>query len=480
MRGAPVTFRDFSGGLNTKSAPYNLADNEARDCLNVQSTARGAVRKRDGSTAFVAPGAGVTGLFAVEATASRQLLVTSGTSAWKVDTAGVATPLAALPSAGRWEWVQAPTSGLSGPVYGSDGAGLRFYNGTALGVWSATSGTLRACKYLAFANNRVFMANDPANGPSRVYFSAIGDPCSWPSANVFDLDPSDGGQITGMATVGPYLVIAKERKLFQVYDLDTGANRRVSDNLGCIAHRSMVETPMGLFFLTLDAGVYVMNGSTVDRVSDNVTPTIETVQASLRSEAAGAYFGDRYFLSFSTAGSANNRTLEYDVVNKAWFLHDLAGQQWAKWRRVDGQELYCGKGAGAVVRAFVPGVSADSGAAFDSYWKGPFWVFGHPEQRKRVRQIRFDGSGTVSVSVAKDFTLGETLLGSTDFTAGIETLGGAGTLGGLGTEGGPAAVQPARVVTPGVARAWSLKVGNTTTAAWEVDSITMLITPRKD
>lgn len=479
MRGQPITFSDLGGGLNSTAAPYGLADSEARDLLNVQFTTRGSVKKRDGSTTLATPGSAVTGVFASEVTSTGLLLVQSGTSLWTVERNGTVTALPALPSGGRWEWTQAPTSGGQGPVYGSNGTDVRFYDGATTGTWTASTGTLRPCKFIAYAGGRVFMANDP-NAKSRVYASNIGNPRDWPAATLADFDASDGQAITGLATVGPYVVVAKDRKIFVIYDLDTLANRRISDGVGCAANRSMVETPRGLFFLSLDQGVQVTDGSTVKRVSENVSPTIDAVQTSLRAEAAGAFFNNRYFLSFSTAGSVNNRTLELDLQTNAWTLHDLAGQQWAPWRPFDAQQLYVGKGNGVVARAFVPGVSADSGAAMDSFWKSAFWTFKRPDIRKRVRGIRFDGAGQVQLSVARDFALGEELVQTVNFDASTDTLGGSGTLGGGGTLGGPGSVQRSRVPGLGVARAWSLKFSSNTTAAWEVDSATVALGPRKD
>jgi hypothetical protein len=66
-------------------------------------------------------------------------------------------------------------------------------------------------------------------------------------------DPGDGEQITAIGSVGPYVLVAKPSKLWLIYDLDTLANRPLGKNVGCVAHRSMVETPFGTFFLGKDA-----------------------------------------------------------------------------------------------------------------------------------------------------------------------------------------------------------------------------------
>jgi hypothetical protein len=480
VRGTPDVFSDFHGGLNTKTAPYGLRNDQARDVLNVVSTQSGAIRKRDGCTAFASPGAGVTGLFPVDIP-NKRLLVQSGTSIWRVDPAAAVTALAALPSGGRWEWVQAPAQGGQGPVYGGNGTDRRYFDGANHGAWTATSGTVPPCKFFVYAGNRIFAAGDP-NFPSRLYWCDIQNPRVWLVEDVEDFDAFDGGSITGLGTLGPYVLVFKERKIFRVYDLDDGANVRIADNVGTPAHRSIVETPGGTFFLGLD-GIYRVqpDGTTVERMSDLVAPTVASIAAAHRSEAAGAYHENHYYLSFaSSVAVVNDRTLDYDLQLESWWLHDAAAQQWASWRRVDQPELYQGKASGAVRRAFVPGVSADAGGPSTSFWAGPFWVFGQPQIKKRCKRIRFDGAGHVQVSIAKDFAVGAVLEADLDFFAGDTDFGGTGSFGGDGTFGGEGTVQSGEILTPGVARAWSLKVGSVTDEPWELDSITMAMTTRKD
>jgi hypothetical protein len=86
-------------------------------------------------------------------------------------------------------------------------------------------------KFILYVKNRVLIAGVPGT-PHRLYASALGDPRNWGTAAnqgwAVDLDPNDGDAITGIGVVGPYVMVFKNEKAFTVYDLDTGANRRLS------------------------------------------------------------------------------------------------------------------------------------------------------------------------------------------------------------------------------------------------------------
>jgi hypothetical protein len=49
VRGSPVPFTGFVGGVNYADEPYNLGNGEARDLLNVVATGRGGITKRSGA-----------------------------------------------------------------------------------------------------------------------------------------------------------------------------------------------------------------------------------------------------------------------------------------------------------------------------------------------------------------------------------------------------------------------------------------------
>lgn len=380
-------------------------------------------------------------------------------------------------------------------------------------------------KFMIFAGNRIWMTGIEAD-PSAVWFSELvsigeggsqGDPSQWPTTNVVRFDASDGQPISGIGTVGPYILIFKENKTWAIHNLNTGENRKISDNTGCVAHRSILETDNGTYFLTSDSGVYITNGSSVKEVSYNVRPTILAINPAQRQNAAAGYFANHYYLSYASGtSSTSNRTLDLDTVLKSWWLHDFTANQWTSWEPTAGATSLFAIPPGTkkgVVKAFVEGVYQDSGVNYTgngtlgAFWLGPwdpfaYYVFRHrieaPFIKKRVRQIFFNGEGQIIPLVYKNFSSGSreepATVGNdlqtkpelpTNFNASAESWGeGAGSWATEvpGTEviwGGETSVGAARIYAPGVASVWSIGFGNNSAEPFVVNAYMLSATFRK-
>lgn len=376
-------------------------------------------------------------------------------------------------------------------------------------------------RYMIFFGNRVWMTGITGD-PSAVWFSELvsigeggaqGDPSQWPASNVVRFDSSDGAAITGIGTVGPYICLFKEFKTWVIHDVNTGANRRLADTIGCVSHRSIVETVGGTFFLTADQGVYLTEGSKLHEMSYNIRPTVLGINGAKRSQAAGAYFNNHYYLSFASGASTTaNRTVDYDVQLKSWWLHDLTGNQWSIWEPVTGKPaLYTlpPETKAGLAHAFVESIWTDRGKIYRgseglaAFWKSswePFayYVFRHrikaPFLKKRVRQIFFNGEGSIIPIVYKNFLQAGAQQGAvvgnkpqyvlekpTDFEASEEEFGGGTAI--FGTEetlfGGEQTVGAARIYSPGVASVWSVGWGNNSAEPFIVDAFVYMAQFRK-
>jgi hypothetical protein len=492
MRGTPARFVDFRGGVNTKASPYLVDQKEARDARNVVSTTRGSIRKRDGCQTLLTPAVEFMSLAPFEAAATKYLVgVGADTNLYSISSTGTITFLGGPSANAYYDFVQAPANGGQGPLFFVNGNGAGSWDGVAASstVWTLVSGTLPAPKYLAYHGNRVWMGNlaggaglftglsDPG---SAVCFTDIGNPRSMPVSNVVMFDPNDGDKITGFGKVGPYLLVFKSRKTFVIYDSDTGANRRISDNVGCVASRSVAESPHGTYFLTADRGVYRTNGNSVELVSDSIAPTLANISASKRFLSAGTYFNDHYYLSVATNAAYPDLTVDYDTTIESWWLHSYAVNQWAAINFSGTAELFgADAGAARVSKAFVAGITQDNGSNFTAYWKGPWQAFGAPFLRKRLRQVHVDGTGPFDLYVNKNFELGDTLAAQNLCATGSTTFGGSGNYGD-NVFGDTSNTQEDRAYTLGVARAWSVGFRATTPTSMEIDSYTMAYTGRRN
>ena len=420
MRGTPYVHADFRGGLNTKAANYLLEDNQCRFCVNVQSSTTGAVVKRNGITQ-VAAGTGLTDMTgaktiqAVEATGSDHELVMTDSQVFKV-AGNIITPVASGFANGLWTAVEATAQDSQGPVFLSNGAVSQEWDGTTLSSWTmdanstlgAENTSVPAHKYSLVHESRIVIAG--VSDPSTIYWSEVEvgvgtKPRTWTIENQQLFDPDDGDVVTGLGRVGSNMLVFKKHKVFVVYDLNTGATRRLTSNIGCVSHRSIVETPNGTFFLA-DNGVYVTNGSSVELVSDVITPTILGLSDGLNATAM--YFRNHVYWSFPSDGLI----LDYDLVLKSWWLHSVADGKaitdFSTGFSASTEQPYCVTSDGLVGLMFEPGVYQDFGESYEWIWRGPWLAPGqarmvYPAVRKRMKALRVDGQGQALLTLCKDF-----------------------------------------------------------------------------
>ena len=502
----PLLYSNFSLGLNTKSAPYLLDEGlgslPSRDLSNVQGTVAGAIVKRNGLVTLATPATALTSLFASEATTTNSLVGATGTTLVSVTTGGTVTSIkTAVTNNARWEFISAPVVSGQGPVYGVNGLDTpQQWSGATAGTatvnWTNASGAVAVPngKYCIYANNQAFITGVSAT-PSRVFWSALADPTNWDPASLTgagfaDFDPNDGQVITAIGKVGPYILVAKPRKLWVIADTATATIRRITDQVGCVAHRTMQSGPEGTYFLSEDRGVYLTNGTKLEPISDIISPTIDAIDGA-RGSACAAYFNGHYYLSVAGTGSLpNDTTLDYDTTLTSWWRHSFGSNQFAVWHPVGSAQLYSAKATAAIVdQCFAAGVNTDNGSNFFWVWRGPWQspsffrrrLFPTPYYRKRLRQMRFDGAGTVDVSLAKDFAGAETIVRQNVFAvAGSTNFGGPQPFGGPQLFGGSGTVQRARAYSLGVANAFSVVFSSTSSTADIVDSYLLIMHDRKD
>src|SRR6266540_3511485 len=173
-----LRLRDFSGGLNLRDAQSELAPNESPDLWNVTLDERGGVDKRLGYTKYnteAYASAKVTNLFqwTQPSIGTAVLIVQCGTGLFRdVET----TPFKTFTTPDRCGL--ADFAGKLCIVHPVDG--FWTWDGTTLtpiatGPWGDS---LAVWQNKLWANTRLGVGN-----PSRVRFSAAGDPTTWNSAD---------------------------------------------------------------------------------------------------------------------------------------------------------------------------------------------------------------------------------------------------------------------------------------------------------
>ena len=528
MRGNPIKFSNFSAGLNTMDGPYLVTTGECRDCSNVTSTARGSIVRRNGVTTFAdAPSStSYNSLFALETSVSsatrKALIAVHGNTIYAINgVAARSTIKTGVTSGVTWEFCSYPgttTPGAPAYAFGMNGSDTpQKWTGdtaTTMSDWVATAGTglgsVPNGRYVVNWQGRLWVAGVGGNG-SRLYYSGVGDAYNWPSTNFADVfDSADGEDITGLATVGAYLVVFKRSKIWVVYDVDVDLGpltRVVSRNIGTCSHRSVVETPNATLFLTPDKGVWSTDGSTVKDLSAKVRPSFN-LDSSIETNACAAYWNNHYYVSIPTlahSSAGDDVLMDYDMQLQSWWKHTVPAQQLVTWRKTaGGAALLYGIRASSRGTSTLPGIDVyfgstqvnDNGFDFASSWTSAWHSFDVPHIRKRLRRMVFDGSGLFNTFLSTDFSTAwysyATLslsVASDSYAFGIVGGPSFGTAGGIfgGSAsatsksvygiGGDIAATPPKTA---LGKTISIKFEGSSPNGMTVNAYTMSITPRKN
>lgn len=235
------------------------------------------------------------------------------------------------------------------------------------------------------------------------------------------------------------------------------------------------------------------DGSQIECVSEPVNPLLDALSAAKTGDAAACYHDGRYFISYSTNGTDNNKTLEYDTTMRSWWPHSCTSNEWALLDPIGTPKLYtAATTTQSILQAFVPGSFIDRTSPYESYVTGPHLIWDQPHLQKRTREVRVDGSGEWTLGYAIDYEAdftedsGEvwqtTEESATLFAPAVsENVKFAPTVSQTIMFAPTSdAVTSRRYYTLGVGRAWSFRLRNTDAADFQVYSMTAAVTRRED
>lgn len=251
------------GGLNNYIEGSKIADEDAQDLLNV-ITEKGVLETRPGSSLLYSPALGAVKYLTefVKEDGTRALVIHAGDG------------LYASSSAENFVLVSTVTAGASVStvsafkrLYITDGSMTPVYWD---GASTSTAVGMPACKYVEFADERLFCAN-LSTETSKVMASEYNAPTSWvipsttsatsPTAWYFSKD--DGGGVNCLKATPYGLYVGKDRSSWTLkgYDLNTYYKRAISQQVGCVDNRTVQVVPgVGVVWKERDA-VYRWDGS---------------------------------------------------------------------------------------------------------------------------------------------------------------------------------------------------------------------------
>ena len=396
---ATLRLDDFSGGLNLRDAPSELAPTESPDMLNVTLDERGGVVKRlgilkDGSmSAFAADGANL-----FYSNVLGQLVLQEGVNVRKRTGAGAFTLVKAFSTAARVTFADfngkllmlhpvdglfnyTPGGTLAGPHGGAN------IKGNAIAVWQ----------------NKVWVASAGV----RLYFSVPGDETDWAGtgSGSVDLREVDDAPLTALSIGRGALLAWKVTSFYRVNDSTTGAFTTIDSDTGCPGAIA-VATLEGTAAVCNERGVFVTDGLTpLVEVSRKLSPLFspqQLVLTALDKISAGVSPDGRFLFSFRRAGATvNDLTLEYDP-RLGWIVpHGFGASAFAVLTGADDTLYHLDPGTVRLLYKTFSGGS-DNGAAIACRFQTP-WIKPAGGYRVRLQHLRVSGLGAFSLFLRTDY-----------------------------------------------------------------------------
>lgn len=183
---------------------------------------------------------------------------------------------------------------------------------------------------------RLLAAGDPAL-PDRIFFSSIIDPTSTPfitwdtnptTGNWIDVNPDDGGNITGFAETSTFCLVFKDTGM---YRLDTVAKTVDPDNIfnvGAVS-QEVIVTCMGVTYFFSGNGIYRTNGGYPEQISRaGVQDLIQALTPAQWANVRGGTDGLNVYYSLGDVDLFPNQTNARTITN-AWIKFSPRDQTWS-------------------------------------------------------------------------------------------------------------------------------------------------------
>jgi len=339
-----LQLNNFYGGLNTRDASSDIADNESQDLLNVDFANAGGVLKRSG-TNIVGNDKGNTKVLGLHSAyygnGSAHLLMANqdaSTSGLWYRTTGNYTEV--TKDAGGTKLANADCEFASfydntnEVVFVADGTTFQKYRPSSNTLYNADEipGTSADnVTILKVYKNRLYATGSSTN-PERVYYSALGDGDNFSATDYFDVPSQSvtqsgktGDPIMALTVLQNRLIIFKARS---VWSYDTRALRQLSGAHGCVGKRAVAVSDYFAFFADND-GVYRLSGTSTIKVSKKIQPTWDVIPAARIPEIAMEVFKGKLYVATAAAGATTNDII---LVNYLELPPDQDGQQaWSYW-----------------------------------------------------------------------------------------------------------------------------------------------------
>ena len=360
---------DFGGGLNLRSSPNLIADNESPDMLNMINTLDGASIKRNGSKRYISQAVSsfpVTSLFRAygsTGTDVRKALIMTSADSIYFSSKDISPQFIKISSGSQrnqtYSYAQMGNriiltgNGLTDPIRQFDVVTASMTDLLVKTDGSSNTIIIRA-KYLFNTRDRLIAANvaevssaaalvqSTTYYPSRFYYSLLNQASSMTVSRLIDITPGDGAEINGVGELNRFVHIFKESSIaemeFTILNLlALGGDqvvRTIVNGFGLYAPRTLANTG-DFYILGTKDGLRLWDGGRKTRLNLEqesriltlkIQPIIDKIiRAGTYKNSVGKYYPKKQWYLFAYEDpdifprGANNSILVYDFITNNWY-----------------------------------------------------------------------------------------------------------------------------------------------------------------
>lgn len=423
---ASLLIDDFSGGLNLRDSPNEIAPNETPLATNWTLDTRGQLTWRNGCT-------NATTLPGTAASTNSTIFYSTALNLW----------LCARPSAGTLHLFSAPGTAMTpwtdrGTINSDISAQAGFIDfpgfppkvviatdlitGGTKGIWTfdgtfalTNVSTTVAGSAIALWQDKAWVCGYPvsdANGnPTRLFYCLAKDPTAWNATTQFiDVREKDAAPLVALGVASGALISFKQRSTYRHNDSSTGEFAMLDTGIGATGARSVVAH-LGRLFAWGPIGLYECDGiGRLRNVGDKLRPLYSTVSQTSTISVFGGVFGQRLLWSVFTAAE---RTLyEFNPVDGWLVQHQLGGSApiLSSFAAKDNNLYAAASSTDKVLLMFdsAAAIGTDDGSLAAANWVTP-WFLPNSGMLSRLHRMRVQGritegtSSTLSVDIRKDW-----------------------------------------------------------------------------
>lgn len=337
-----------NGGLLDRNSPLAVPDQFASSINNATLDTRGQLLKRNGqslvnsSTGILTTSAVTGGGYHASATGINFFGVVVGTNVYREANtfAGSFTNVTSTVTitAGASNLVQ--VTDLNDKLIFCNESDKPFYLDSTNNAVQISTPLFTAAKTCATYGAYLIIGNTTetsVNYGSRIRWSDINTPNSFPALNYIDVEPDDGDRIVSVISFDDSVYIFKKRSVYRM--VITGLDgpdafiiRPVLRNVGAWAKNSVRVVPgQGIFFLAQNTLYQLsnsqaasLNGGGLEPIGDPIQRTFDSINRAQWGNAVAAVYPKKYqyWISVATnSATSNNTVLVYDYIQKAWTIY---------------------------------------------------------------------------------------------------------------------------------------------------------------